>query len=67
MILAGNELRPILLSLAEWGARWTDETTHATWLHECGAELDLKHTCAACGGDVTGLDLHRRHRSESAA
>lgn len=64
---AGDELRPILLSIAEWGARWTEETTHATWLHECGAELDLKHTCAACGGDVTGLDLHRRRRSESAA
>ena len=24
---AGDELRPILLSLAEWGARWTDEST----------------------------------------
>jgi len=64
---AGNELLPILLSLAEWGARWTDESTRATWLHECGAELDLQHTCAACGGEVTGLDLHRRRRSESAA
>ena len=64
---AGDELRPILLSLAEWGARWTDETTHATWLHECGAELDLKHTCAACGGEVTGLDLRRKRRAETAA
>jgi DNA-binding HxlR family transcriptional regulator len=64
---AGDELRPILLSLAEWGARWTDESTHATWLHECGAELDLQHTCAACGGEVTGLDLHRSRRSETAA
>ena len=64
---AGNELRPILLALAEWGYKWTDETTHRTWIHECGAELDLKHTCAACGGEVTGLDLHRRRRSESAA
>jgi DNA-binding HxlR family transcriptional regulator len=64
---AGDELRPILLSLAEWGDRWTDESVHATWLHECGAELDLKHTCAACGGEVTGRDLQRRRRSESAA
>jgi len=64
---AGDELRPILLSLAEWGARWTDESTHAMWVHECGAELDLRHTCAECGGEVTGLDLRRRGRSESAA
>ncbi len=56
---AGNELRPILLSLAEWGARWTGEHTRAAWVHECGAELDLHHTCAACGGEVTGLYLHR--------
>ena len=64
---AGNELRPILLGLAEWGARWTDETTHATWQHECGADLDLQHTCAACGGEVTGLDLRRKRRAETAA
>ena len=64
---AGDELRPILLSLARWGDRWTDEHTHASWLHECGAELDLRHTCAACGGEVTGLDLRRRRPAETAA
>jgi DNA-binding HxlR family transcriptional regulator len=64
---AGNELRPILLALATWGDRWTDEHTHARWLHECGAELDMKHTCAACSGEVTGLDLHRVRRAETAA
>jgi DNA-binding HxlR family transcriptional regulator len=56
---AGDELRPILLALAEWGDRWTGEHAHASWLHECGAELDLKHTCSVCGGEVTGLDLRR--------
>lgn len=56
---AGNELRPILLALAEWGDRWTTEHTHATWVHECGHELELQHTCAACGGGVSGLDLRR--------
>lgn len=56
---AGDELRPILLALAEWGDRWTSEHTHATWVHECGHELELQHTCAACGGEVSGLDLHR--------
>jgi DNA-binding HxlR family transcriptional regulator len=64
---AGDELRPILLSLARWGDRWTDEHTHASWLHECGAELDLRHTCAACGGEVTGLDLRRKRPAETAA
>jgi len=56
---AGDELRPILLALAEWGDRWTSEHTHATWVHECGHELELQHICAACGGEVSGLDLHR--------
>jgi DNA-binding HxlR family transcriptional regulator len=56
---AGNELRPILLALAEWGDRWTSEHTHAHWTHTCGAELELQHTCAACGGEVTGFDLIR--------
>ncbi|MGH2936000.1 MAG: winged helix-turn-helix transcriptional regulator [Gaiellaceae bacterium] len=56
---AGNELRPILLALAEWGDRWTNEHTHAHWTHTCGRELDLQHTCAACGGEVTGFDLTR--------
>jgi DNA-binding HxlR family transcriptional regulator len=64
---AGDELRPILLGIAEWGVKWTSERTHGTWVHECGAELDLKHTCAACGGEVTGLDLRRNRPAESAA
>jgi len=64
---AGNELRPILLSLAEWGDRWTSEHTHASWVHECGADLELRHTCAVCGGEVTGLDLSRKRRTETAA
>ena len=44
------------------GATAGRRATHATWLHECGAELDLMHTCDACGGEVTGLDLHRRRQ-----
>ena len=60
---AGDELRPILLALSEWGDRWTTEHTHARWIHACGAELDLHQTCAACGEDVTGLDLKRATRT----
>jgi len=63
---AGDELRPILLALGEWGDRWTDEHTRMHYVHECGHELELRHTCAACGGDVTGLDLHRPRRVDAA-
>jgi DNA-binding HxlR family transcriptional regulator len=51
---AGRELRPILLSLAQWGDRWAPSPRVTVWEHECGAELELEHTCAACGGAVTG-------------
>ncbi len=45
---AGNELRPVLLSLAQWGERWAAEATVA-FTHSCGEDLDLVHTCRACG------------------
>jgi DNA-binding HxlR family transcriptional regulator len=57
---AGDELRPILLSLAQWGERWTSQPAQYHWIHTCGAEVDLVHTCEACGEPVTGLDLHAR-------
>ena len=41
--------------------------SQATWVHECGDELDLHHTCAACGGEVTGFDLRLRRRAEITA
>jgi DNA-binding HxlR family transcriptional regulator len=62
---AGGELRPILLALADWGERWTGQGG-ARWIHSCGHELDLVHTCAACGGEVTGSDL-RVKRAATAA
>jgi DNA-binding HxlR family transcriptional regulator len=55
---SGDELRPILLSLAQWGERWTPQKTGSRWVHSCGHEVDVVHTCEACGGEVTGLDLH---------
>jgi DNA-binding HxlR family transcriptional regulator len=54
---AGDELRPILLSLAQWGERWTPQKTGSRWVHTCGHEVDVVHTCDACGEEVTGLDL----------
>jgi DNA-binding HxlR family transcriptional regulator len=57
---AGDELRPILLSLSQWGERWTPLGTTMRWVHTCGEEVDLVHTCDKCGEPVTGLDLRAR-------
>jgi DNA-binding HxlR family transcriptional regulator len=54
---AGDELRPILLSLANWGDKWTTPDRITIWEHDCGAELEIEHTCAACGGEVTGRNV----------
>jgi len=32
------------------------------WVHTCGNEVDLVHTCEACGEQVTGLDLRATRR-----
>jgi DNA-binding HxlR family transcriptional regulator len=64
---AGDELRPILLALSQWGGRWTTQENAVRWVHACGHELDLVHTCEACGEPVTGLDLRAKRRVESAA
>ena len=54
---AGQELRPVLLSLAQWGDRWAVDAPTTAFVHTCGAELELVHTCRACGAEVTGRDL----------
>jgi DNA-binding HxlR family transcriptional regulator len=63
---AGDELRPILLSLSQWGARWTAQSG-SRWVHSCGHEVDLVHTCDACGEPITGLDLKPRRVAVDAA
>ena len=64
---AGNELRPILLSLSQWGERWTPQKAGSRWVHSCGHEVDVVHTCEACGEPVTGLDLHLSRASADVA
>jgi DNA-binding HxlR family transcriptional regulator len=54
---AGHELRPVLLSLAQWGDRWAVDEPSVTFVHECGEEVELVHTCRACGGEINGFDL----------
>ena len=51
---AGRELRPILLSLAQWGSRWAAGAPPVSFEHTCGETLELVHTCKACGEAVTG-------------
>jgi DNA-binding HxlR family transcriptional regulator len=59
---AGNELRPILLTLSQWGEKWTSQVNAVDWVHTCGEVVDITHTCATCGEAVTGLDLRARRR-----
>ena len=60
---AGDELRPVLLSLAQWGDRWAMDERATTFVHTCGEELELVYTCRACDGEVSGRDLRARHRT----
>ena len=64
---SGNELRPILLSLSQWGERWTAQVNAVDWVHTCGEVVDVTHTCRACGEEVTGLDLRPRAREDVTA
>ena len=64
---AGGELRPILLSIAQWGDRWAVDEPVTAFVHTCGEEVELVHTCRACGGEVTGLDLRARRLTPASA
>lgn len=64
---AGDELRPVLLSLSQWGDRWAVDEPATTFVHRCGEEVELVHTCRACGGEVTGLDVRARRLAPASA
>lgn len=64
---AGEELRPVLLSLSQWGDRWAVDEPATTFVHRCGEELELVHTCRACGGEVTGRDVRARRLALASA
>jgi len=64
---SGNELRPILLSIAQWGDRWASPPRVTTWVHSCGGEADVVHTCRACGEEITGRDLTARYAAAETA
>lgn len=59
---AGRGLRPVLLTLREWGNQWGDgdlsaEVPAVRFGHSCGAELHVEVACAACGEAVVDGSL----------
>jgi DNA-binding HxlR family transcriptional regulator len=50
---SGRALLPVLLALLEWGDRYAVERPAAVLRHACGEELHVRHTCRACGDEVT--------------
>jgi DNA-binding HxlR family transcriptional regulator len=49
---AGEELFPILRSLAEWGDRWVVDRPAVVGRHACGHRVHTEHRCAHCGEPV---------------
>ncbi|WP_213572624.1 helix-turn-helix domain-containing protein [Rhodococcus sp. USK13] len=62
---AGEELRPLLLSLFEWGSKWAVEEPASELLHDCGHVLELEHRCRHCGGEVDQATVAMRARSHT--
>ena len=62
---AGTELRPVLLSLAEWGSRWTQQPPTATFAHDCGHALAIDQMCHHCGEPITQTSTRLRNRVTS--
>ncbi|MEV5280383.1 helix-turn-helix domain-containing protein [Streptomyces sp. NPDC051993] len=54
---AGQELRPVLLMLMNWGDRHLAEVPPTVWRHKCGADLDPAVTCRDCGEEVRRRDV----------
>lgn len=63
---AGEELRPVLLALSQWGAAWAQDRPTATFDHECGHALQVEQVCGHCGRRVTKGSLQVHPRSEPA-
>jgi len=63
---AGEELRPILIGLMQWGDRWAVEERPVALMHSCGEELVVDQHCRACGGEVTGRDLKAKRLTPAA-
>ena len=55
---SGAELRPIVLSLKEWGDQFLNRGKEPViFAHSCGAEFHARTVCAACGEPANPGDL----------
>jgi DNA-binding HxlR family transcriptional regulator len=59
---AGEELRPVLLALSQWGDKWTQDRPISTFDHVCGHPLKVDYVCHHCQQPVTAdsVLLHPR-------
>jgi DNA-binding HxlR family transcriptional regulator len=60
---AGEEVRPVLLALSQWGDKWAQGRPTSTFAHECGHQLEIDHVCSHCGAVITkgSIRLSRAH------
>jgi DNA-binding HxlR family transcriptional regulator len=57
---AGEELRPVLLALSQWGGRWAQDPPTSIVEHACGHQLEIDQSCHHCGEPITmGTTLRR--------
>jgi DNA-binding HxlR family transcriptional regulator len=54
---AGEELQPVLLSLAQWGRKWVPGAPPLGLVHRCGHEPESAGVCTHCGDPVTRESL----------
>ena len=55
---AGDDLRPVMLALSQWGAKWAQDQPTGISAHECGHALDVDLVCRHCGKPVTAGSTH---------
>ena len=61
----GRELKPIVMALSAWGARWT-RPGEMTYAHvNCGGEVELRMRCTACGTTPSLSDVGVKPRRQT--
>ncbi|MGP3923482.1 MULTISPECIES: winged helix-turn-helix transcriptional regulator [unclassified Streptomyces] len=58
---AGQDLRPVLLTLMQWGDRHLSGRPPVVFEHDCGADLEPLVVCRSCGREVDSRSLTPRH------
>jgi hypothetical protein len=49
---SGRDLRPVLMTLMEWGTKHLDGAAPVVFEHDCGADFEPVVSCRACGREV---------------